>query len=47
MTLKPSDASLHGPTEVVLAADRRSYVANYGRRQDTLYLLEGLKIAIR
>jgi eukaryotic-like serine/threonine-protein kinase len=43
MTLKPSDPSLNGPTQVVLAADRRSYVANYGRRHDTLYLVEGLK----
>jgi hypothetical protein len=43
MTIKPSDASMNGPSQVVLAADGRSYVANYSRLQDTLYLVEGLK----
>jgi eukaryotic-like serine/threonine-protein kinase len=43
--LKPSDPALVGPGsgQVVLSKDGRSYVANYGRRQDTLFLVEGLR----
>jgi Tol biopolymer transport system component len=43
MVFKPSDPALNGPSQVVLTPDGRSYVANYGRRQDTLFLVEGLK----
>jgi dipeptidyl aminopeptidase/acylaminoacyl peptidase len=40
---KPSDPALNGPSQVHLTRDGRSYVANYGRSQDTLFLMEGLK----
>jgi len=43
MMFKPSDPALSGPSQIVLTPDGRSYVANYGRRQDTLFLVEGLK----
>jgi len=41
--IKPSDPALIGPQQVVLTQDGRSYVANYGRLQHTLFLVEGLK----
>ena len=42
-TLTASDAALNGPSQIHLTRDGRSYVANYGRSQDTLFLVEGLK----
>jgi hypothetical protein len=33
----------NGPSQIHLTRDGRSYVANYGRSQDTLFLVEGLK----
>ena len=42
-TLKPSDPALNGPSQIHTTRDGRSYVANYGRSQDTLFLVEGLK----
>jgi Tol biopolymer transport system component len=42
-TLVPSDAALFGPTEVMQSPDGRSYVANYGRRLDTLFVVDGLR----
>ena len=41
--LKLSDPSLNGPSEIHLSRDGHWFVANYGRRQDTLFLVEGLK----
>jgi dipeptidyl aminopeptidase/acylaminoacyl peptidase len=41
--LKPSEPALNGPSQIHLTPDGRSYVANYGRSQDTLFLVEGLK----
>ena len=41
--IRPSDPALIGPSQFVMTPDGRSYVANYGRRQDTLFLVEGLK----
>jgi hypothetical protein len=41
--ITPSDSALTGPTSVFLSRDGRSYVANYQRRQATLFLAEGLR----
>jgi len=43
--VRPSDPALVGPSpgQIVLSKDGRSYLANYGRRQDTLFLVEGLR----
>jgi Tol biopolymer transport system component len=41
--MKPSDPSLIGPSEIIATRDGRSWVANYGRRQDTLFLVDGLR----
>jgi len=41
--IRPSDPSLFGPTQIVLTPDARSYAANYGRSQMTLFLVDGLK----
>jgi len=39
----PSDSSLLGPSQVIMMPDGRSYAANYGRLQMTLFLAEGLR----
>jgi Tol biopolymer transport system component len=41
--IRPSDPSLFGPTQIVMTPDARSYAANYGRNQMTLFLVDGLK----
>ena len=41
--IRPSDTALTGPSQVMLTPDGRSYVANYGWRQMTLFHAEGLK----
>ena len=40
--IRPGDASLSGPS-VMVSPDGRSYVANYGRIQMTLFVAEGLR----
>jgi hypothetical protein len=42
-TIAPSNPTFSGPTSLFLAADGRSYVANYQRRVMTLFLVDGLK----
>ena len=41
--IRPSDPSLFGPTQIVVTPDGRSYAANYGRNQMTLFLVDGSK----
>jgi Tol biopolymer transport system component len=41
--IRPSDSGLTGPSLVVMTPDGRSYAANYGRAQTTLFLVEGLR----
>jgi Tol biopolymer transport system component len=41
--IAPPNPTLIGPASVFVAADGRSYVANYQRRSMTLFLAEGLK----
>jgi Tol biopolymer transport system component len=41
--MRASDASLTGPNQVYLTPDGRSYVANYGMIETTLFLAEGLR----
>jgi Tol biopolymer transport system component len=41
--IRPSDPSLFGPTQLVMTPDGKSYAANYGRNQMTLFLVDGLK----
>ena len=41
--IRPWDPSLFGPTQLVMTPDLKSYAANYGRSQMTLFLVDGLK----
>jgi hypothetical protein len=43
LEITPSDASLIGPSSILLTPDGRSYVANYQVRKMTVFLVDGLK----
>jgi eukaryotic-like serine/threonine-protein kinase len=42
-SIPSSDPALIGPAQVLSTRDGRSWVANYGRHQDTLFLVDGLR----